>query len=77
MNAISSSPLRLQVLNLYRKIFRTAFNWRAVDQSYSNEEKQFMIQEAKKLFKANKNETNIQNIKQFIMEGESRLEMGK
>ncbi|XP_076029166.1 LYR motif-containing protein 1-like [Oratosquilla oratoria] len=68
--------LRSQVLSLYKKILRTGKSWQAMNPADTFAESEYVLNEAKLIFRANKNISGEQNIKQHIQEGEARLEMG-
>ena len=46
--------LRREVLDVYGRIMRTAFQWVAIDPSRTSEERNYIRTEARELFKQNK-----------------------
>lgn len=69
--------LRRQVVNLYRQIVRVGRHWEATDPAHTQEERAYILEEARKLFRANKHLKDQREIKERLVEGESRLEIGK
>ncbi|XP_062444793.1 LYR motif-containing protein 1 isoform X1 [Rhea pennata] len=69
---------RREVLDLYRKIFRIAKKWQSASGQTEEtiKEKQYIISEARTLFRKNKNVTDPTLIKQCIEECEARIEIG-
>ncbi|XP_075035820.1 LYR motif-containing protein 1 [Mixophyes fleayi] len=69
---------RQEVLNLYRQIFRIARKWKSVSELEDEtiQEKQYIVDEARKLFHKNKNITRIEAIHQCIEECKARVEIG-
>lgn len=69
--------LRQEVLSLYRRIFRLARKWESYTASPSDAgvESAYIKDEARKLFRKNKNVSNEQEILEFIKEGNTRIEM--
>lgn len=63
--------LRTQVLSLYKTILKTGKSWQGMP-----EESQYIMEEAKSLFRLNKNLTDKEQIKEKIFEASSRLELG-
>ncbi|KAG7170069.1 LYR motif-containing protein 1-like [Homarus americanus] len=70
-----ASSNRGQVLSLYRRILRVGWSWKAQNPSETKTERDYIINETQQLFRANKNITNMKNIKEHVAEGEARLEM--
>jgi len=66
---------RLKVLNLYQRILRTGRNWKAIDPKKTKEEQNYIKEEARQQFKANKNVTDQSEIQKLLDEGEARLEI--
>ncbi|KAJ1097169.1 hypothetical protein NDU88_002295 [Pleurodeles waltl] len=73
-----TTAARKEVLGLYRKIFRLANKWQALSGELEDtvKEKQYIVEEAKTLFKKNKNVTDTDMVKQHIEECKARIEMG-
>ncbi|XP_068279578.1 LYR motif-containing protein 1 isoform X1 [Nyctibius grandis] len=69
---------RQEVLGLYRKIFRIAKKWQSASGQIEEtiKEKEYIKNEAKTLFRKNKNVTDSKLIKQCIEECEARIEIG-
>ena len=75
----------LQVLQLYRTILKTGLDWKQVelDRSGSDpevrkkvlQERQYIKWEAKRLFKRNKNITDLERVEKKIFEATTRLDM--
>lgn len=65
-----------QVLALYRRIFRVARQWRAAIPADTEAERQYIKDEARQLFRKNKNITNTNEIMLCIHEANARVEMG-
>ncbi|XP_056391420.1 LYR motif-containing protein 1 isoform X2 [Hyla sarda] len=68
---------RPEVLRLYRKIFRLARKWKSSSglEEKTIEERQYIVDEARKLFQKNKNITNMETIHQCIEECHARTEI--
>ncbi|KAK7113708.1 LYR motif-containing protein 1-like [Littorina saxatilis] len=68
---------RGKVLSLYCNIFRMARNWRSPtgQPKETEEEKKYIIAEARKLFRKNKNVTEEQEIREHVRECETRIEL--
>ncbi|XP_078274408.1 LYR motif containing protein 1 isoform X2 [Rhinoraja longicauda] len=73
-----TAATRNEVLGLYRRIFRIARTWQSLTglTDDSSKEKQYIVMEAKALFKKNKNLTDAEAIKNCITECHTRIEMG-
>lgn len=65
------SVTRPRVLALYRQILRTGHQWKNTD------EREYIVNEARRLFRQNQDISDPSLIKAKILEGESRLELGK
>lgn len=72
----SSSSLRREVLNLYKKILKIGRSWNAVNPELTKEERRYILNETRNRFLINSTVTDPQAIKDHVMEGEARLEMG-
>ncbi|XP_050391927.1 LYR motif-containing protein 1 [Patella vulgata] len=68
---------RKEVLSLYKRILNTARKWNSAsgDSTECKTEKQYIKEETRMLFKRNKEVTDQEEIKEFIREGETRLEL--
>ena len=75
--SVPVSPLRTDVLRLYSRIFRVARAWRAQDRNETKVEQNYMKEEARVLFRRNKNLTDPEQIKLHIIEAEARLTMAE
>ncbi|XP_048465770.1 LYR motif containing protein 1 isoform X2 [Rhincodon typus] len=69
---------RCDVLGLYRRIFRIARTWQSLSglSEDTMKERDYIITEARTLFKKNKNLTDAEAIKICIQECQTRIEMG-
>ncbi|XP_075686357.1 LYR motif-containing protein 1 [Rhinoderma darwinii] len=67
-----------KVLGLYRKIFRIARKWKSCSglEEETKKERQYIVEEARKLFQKNKNVTHVETIHQCIDECNARIEIG-
>jgi hypothetical protein len=72
----SGSVLRGSVLNLYRKILRARKTWESAVPSETASDKNYILEETRRLFKQNKSLTEPKEIQECIKEGEARLELG-
>lgn len=63
------------VLSLYRHIFRIARQWQAAVPAETEKERQYMRDEARKLFHRNKEITDPEEIKLHIHEANARVDM--
>jgi len=66
---------RREVLSLYRRIFRIARQWQATAPADTETEKQYIREEARKLFHRNKDITNPEEITLHIHEANARVEI--
>ncbi|XP_067859375.1 LYR motif containing protein 1 isoform X3 [Heptranchias perlo] len=75
---MTAAATRCDVLGLYRRIFRIARTWQSLSGLSDDtlKEKQYIITEAKTLFRKNKNLTDVKAIKLCILECHARIEMG-
>jgi hypothetical protein len=71
-----SVPTRLAVLNLYRRILRVQKNWVSGNPSDTASDKQYILDETRRLFRQNKYLTSAEQVQERLMEGEARLELG-
>lgn len=67
--------LRREVLSLYRRIFQVAREWKATTAADTEEERQYIQNEARKLFRKNMNITNTEEIKLCLHEASARVEI--
>ncbi|XP_042691292.1 LYR motif-containing protein 1 [Centrocercus urophasianus] len=69
---------RQEVLGLYRKVFRIAKKWQSASGQVEETaaEREYIIKEAKTLFRKNKDVADPKLIKQCIEECEARIEIG-
>jgi hypothetical protein len=63
--------LRTRVLSLYRQILRAGHGWN------KREESDYIVDEARKIFRQNQDITDPAIIKAKIFEGQSRLDLGQ
>jgi len=75
--AATPSPLRGQVLRLYARIFRIARRWEAQDRNETKVERGYIVEEARTLFRENKELEDEQEIRLRMMEAEARLTMAE
>jgi len=71
---------RLEVIRLYRKIIRGGNHWKDVNSTTGNQitnEKQYILEEARTLFRKNKDLKDPEMINAKIFEGNSRYELAK
>ncbi|XP_042197071.1 LYR motif-containing protein 1 [Callorhinchus milii] len=73
-----TAATRWEALSLYSKIFRIARTWQSLSglTDETMKEKQYIITEARALFRKNKDLTDLEEIKQCIKECHARIEMG-
>ncbi|XP_069839904.1 LYR motif-containing protein 1 [Dendropsophus ebraccatus] len=73
-----TAATRPEVLGLYRRIFRIARKWKSSSglEEETMKERQYIVEEARKLFHKNKNLTNMEAIRQCIEECHARIEIG-
>jgi len=72
-----SVTLRTQVLRLYSRIFRVARNWEAQDPNETKVERNYIVDEARSLFRENKDLREEDEIRMRMMEAEARLAMAE
>ena len=72
-----SVTLRSQVLRLYSRIFRVARGWEAQDPNETKVEKNYIVDEARALFRENKGLRVEAEIRMRMMEAEARLAMAE
>ena len=69
--------LRSQVLRLYSRIFRVARSWEAQDPNETKVERNYIVDEARALFRENKGLQIEAEIRMRMMEAEARLAMAE
>ncbi|XP_045213090.1 LYR motif containing protein 1-like [Mercenaria mercenaria] len=69
--------LRKEVLSLYRHIIRLSYKWESAlgNPGSDGEEQKYVREEARRLFKKNKEITDEEEIRQHLKEGQTRLEL--
>ncbi|XP_060601934.1 LYR motif-containing protein 1-like [Ruditapes philippinarum] len=69
--------LRNEVLSLYRKLIRLSYKWESSlgNPGSDGKERIYIRDEARRLFKRNKSITDVEEIKQHLKEGQTRLEL--
>ena len=72
-----SVTLRAQVLRLYSRIFRVARSWEAQDPNETKVERNYIVDEARALFRENKGLQIEAEIRMRMMEAEARLAMAE
>ena len=72
-----SVTLRSQVLGLYSRIFRVARHWEAQDPNETKVERNYIVDEARALFRENKGLVQDDEIRMRMMEAEARLAMAE
>lgn len=78
IDARMTTATRQEVLGLYRRIFRLARKWQAASGQMEDtiKEKQYILNEARMLFRKNKSLTDSNMIKQCVDECTARIEIG-
>ncbi|KAI1896261.1 hypothetical protein AGOR_G00092980 [Albula goreensis] len=73
-----TAATRQEVLSLYRQVLRIARTWQAQSALSMDTEKQriYIAEEAKTLFRQNKQVTDLESIKRCIEECQARIEIG-
>ena len=74
---MSTASLRNEVLVMYRTLIRLSRQWTAKDTNQTGVEKGYILDETRRLFKANKNLKTNQEISERIREAEARLYMAE
>lgn len=77
MIKMAAPQLRTEVIRLYSRILRVGRKWQAQDKNETKVERQYIQEEAKSLFRKNKNLTSASDIKQSLVEAEARLTMAE
>merc|ERR1712025_314253 len=73
------SNSRIQVMGLYRRIFRLSKRWisSCKNEEATQQEKNYIVTEAARLFRKNKNEQDKDKIKEYITEAETRIALAE
>lgn len=73
------SPYRNQVIQLYRQILKLGRNWTSSTNKHQDTitEREFILTEAKTLFRKNQHLTDPKVISDYIHEAQARLDLGK
>ena len=74
---MSTGSLRNEVLVMYRTLIKLSRRWTAKDPNQTGVEKDYILDETRRLFKANKNLNTNQEISERIREAEARLYMAE
>lgn len=64
-------------MQVYRQIFQLARSWRAVEESETTVERAYIRDEARRLFRKNKNLTDAEEVKVCLEEAKARVELGE
>ena len=67
---------RRQVLQLYKKLIQTGKTWEAKDPKHTQEERNYILNQTRKIFKKNLDVPK-HEVKNYLLEGEARLGIGK
>jgi len=70
-------PVRTQVLRLYARIFRVARSWEAQDPNETKVEQNYIVDEAKSLFRQNRHIKSEEEVRLRMIEAEARLTMAE
>jgi hypothetical protein len=68
-----SSSVRQRVLSVYRNIVRLGRRWEAIDPTETAKEREYIINEARTLFRKNKNLESLDEVEQHLKEAEARI----
>eukprot|EP00092_Neocalanus_flemingeri_P012611 GFUD01013592.1.p1 GENE.GFUD01013592.1~~GFUD01013592.1.p1 ORF type:complete len:127 (-),score=26.47 GFUD01013592.1:56-436(-) len=74
---MASVPLRTEVIRLYSRILKVGRKWQAQDINETKVERDYILEEAKLLFRKNKNLTELSEIRQRLVEAEARVTMAE
>lgn len=74
---MSVPPLKFQVVRIYKTLIRLSQNWTSVNPSLTEVEKNYIKDETRRLFRANKNLENKHDINEALREAEARLAMAE
>ncbi len=72
-----TTPLRPQVLGLYRRLIRMGRSWEAANPRDTPTERAYILEETRRLFKENKGITSEEQVAEHIREAEARLTMAE
>ncbi|KAL5473592.1 hypothetical protein EMCRGX_G028094 [Ephydatia muelleri] len=73
--ASSQGTLRKEVLRAYRQIFAVARSWEASETGQTRDERNYMREEARRLFRMNKDLVDEDGIRVCLNEAQSRIEL--
>lgn len=71
------NPLRAQVLGMYKRLLRLGSRWSAQDPSNTTVERQYITEETKALFRANRGVEDTAKIQLHLREAEARMTMAE
>eukprot|EP00092_Neocalanus_flemingeri_P002098 GFUD01002238.1.p1 GENE.GFUD01002238.1~~GFUD01002238.1.p1 ORF type:complete len:127 (-),score=26.61 GFUD01002238.1:60-440(-) len=74
---MASVPLRTEVIRLYSRILKVGRKWQAQDINETKVERDYILEEAKLLFRKNKNLTELSEIRERLVEAEARVTMAE
>ncbi len=74
---VMSSGLRLQVLAMYRRLLRVGRRWQAKVPEQTATERAYITEETKKLFRQNAGVSDAEQVRQHLLEAETRLTMAE
>eukprot|EP00092_Neocalanus_flemingeri_P093932 GFUD01119406.1.p1 GENE.GFUD01119406.1~~GFUD01119406.1.p1 ORF type:complete len:127 (-),score=28.46 GFUD01119406.1:103-483(-) len=74
---MASIPLRTEVIRLYSRILKVGRKWQAQDINETKVERDYILEEAKLLFRKNKNLTELSEIRERLVEAEARVTMAE
>ena len=74
---MSQPVLKYQVLKMYKTFMRLSQTWKSSVPSQTGIEKNYIVDETRKLFKANKNLSKPHEISEALREAEARLAMAQ
>ena len=72
-----SNPLRSRVLSLYRRCLRLGRTWEARDPNETPTERNYIVGEARKLFRVNRDVAEEEKVEQHVREAEARITMAE
>jgi len=75
--AANMSGLRLQVLAMYRRLLRVGQRWEAKDPNETATERSYILEETRRLFKANAKVSDDRAVGEHLREAEARLTMAQ
>ncbi|XP_055332624.1 LYR motif containing protein 1-like [Paramacrobiotus metropolitanus] len=77
MSVHANVQLRHRVKALYRDFIRLGRAWQAVDAKNTADERQYIAEETRRLFRENAHLKTEQEIEERVLEAEARLEMAR